>query len=974
MRSIRTDVLLPILSLLLLTAFTTYGQGVQTMRPNVAINANCNGYVEYLPEGYATSGQTYPLLVFLEGIGETGDGSLTDLQKLLNNGPPMYINNGSFPSSFTVNGQTHRFIIITPQFKTPFWMRDPTPDEINDVITYAVQHYRVNTSRIYLTGISSGAGPVWEYAGYNSTYANRLAAIVPFCGTSTPTHTNARNIANANLPVWAFHNRYDEGVPVSLTLDYISMINQPPAPNPMAKATIYDKSGHDCWYWELYGSVKENNMNVYEWMLQYTRGGTTPPNQSPTANAGTAQTITLPANSVTLNGSGSDPDGTIASYSWSKMAGGAANIDSPGSASTTINGLVQGSYTFRLTFTDNQGATGTSDVNVTVNAAANQAPTANAGADQAITLPNNSVSLSGTGSDPDGFITSYSWSKIGGPGSGTITSPSSPSTTVTGLTQGVYTFRLTVSDNNGASAIDDIVITVNAAANQPPAANAGADQTITLPTNSVTLSGSASDPDGFINAYSWTKIGGPGSGTINSPSSASTTVTGLTQGVYTFRLTVSDNNGASASDDVVITVNAASNQTPSANAGTDQSITLPNNTVTLSGSGSDPDGFIASYSWSKIAGGTANINSPSSASTTITGLVQGSYTFRLTVSDNNGAQATDDVVINVPAAANQSPVVNAGGDQTITLPTSSVTLNGTGSDGDGFISSYAWSKISGPAGETISNPFGASTTVTGLVQGSYTFRLTVTDNGGATGTSDVNVTVNPSSTTGSSKIEAESFTAMSGIQTEFTQDAGGGLNVGWIEQGDWMDYSVTVPSSGTYTINLRVATPNPGAQLQIKRSDGLVLSTANLPNTWGWQSWQTISTTITLSAGTQTIRVQSSSSQGYNINWLEIVGGSGAITLRSAAPQLSELPIASSLSLYPNPVRDVVSLSMDNSGEGRVQVELISLSGAVVKQFSFNKQRGVAQKSLSLIGLAKGTYLMKVSLPGWTKSTQLIKQ
>src|SRR5215217_7449078 len=210
----------------------------------------------------------------------------------------------------------------------------------------------------------------------------------------------------------------------------------------------------------------------------------------------------------------------------------------------------------------------------------------------------------------------------------------------------------------------------------------------------------------------------------------------------------------------------------------------------------------------------------------------------------------------------------------------------------------------------------------------------------------------------SSKIEAESYISMSGVQTEYTQDAGGGLNVGWIEQGDWMDYSVTVASSGTYTVNLRVATPNAGAQLQIKRSDGAVLSTVSLPNTWGWQSWQTISTTITLSAGTQTIRVQSSSSPGYNINWLEIVGGNGAITLRTAPSQLGERPIASSLSLYPNPVRDVVSLSLDNSGEGRVQVELISLSGAVVKQFSFNKQRGMAQKSLSLTGLAKGTYLI----------------
>src|SRR5215216_3926581 len=98
-------------------------------------------------------------------------------------------------------------------------------------------------------------------------------------------------------------------------------------------------------------------------------------------------------------------------------------------------------------------------------------------------------------------------------------------------------------------------------------------------------------------------------------------------------------------------------------------------------------------------------------------------------------------------------------------------------DPDGTISSYAWSKISGPAGSAITNTSAASTTVTGLVQGSYTFRLTVTDNGGASASDDVAVIVNPSSTTGSSKIEAESFTAMSGIQTEFTQDAGGGLNV-----------------------------------------------------------------------------------------------------------------------------------------------------------------------------------------------------
>src|SRR4029079_6643425 len=122
---------------------------------------------------------------------------------------------------------------------------------------------------------------------------------------------------------------------------------------------------------------------------------------------------------------------------------------------------VQGSYTFRLTVTDNLGASSSSDVNVTVNGTANQAPTVNAGADQTITLPANSVPLTGSGTDADGTIASYAWTKISG-GAATITSPSSASTTVTGLAQGSYTFRLTVTDNGGATATDDVVVNVNA--------------------------------------------------------------------------------------------------------------------------------------------------------------------------------------------------------------------------------------------------------------------------------------------------------------------------------------------------------------------------------------------------------------------------------------------------------------------------------------------------------------------------------
>jgi hypothetical protein len=94
-------------------------------------------------------------------------------------------------------------------------------------------------------------------------------------------------------------------------------------------------------------------------------------------------------------------------------------------------------------------------------------------------------------------------------------------------------------------------------------------------------------------------------------------------------------------------------------------------------------------------------------------------------------------------APNLPPDANAGANVTITLPTSSATLNGnSSSDPDGTISSYLWSKTSGPATYAISTPNNVSTSVINLVAGTYVFTLTVTDNDGGVATDTVTVTVN----------------------------------------------------------------------------------------------------------------------------------------------------------------------------------------------------------------------------------------
>jgi hypothetical protein len=286
--------------------------------------------------------------------------------------------------------------------------------------------------------------------------------------------------------------------------------------------------------------------------------------------------------------------------------------------------------------------------------------------------------------------------------------------------------------------------------NQPPVVNAGTDQTITLPVSSVTLTGTASDPDGTVASYLWTKVSGIG-GTITSSTAASTTVTGLTAGTYVFNLKATDNSGATASDNITITVNPATstNQSPVVNAGTDQTITLPVNSVTLTGTASDPDGTIASYLWTKVSGTGGTITTTGAASTTVTGLTAGSYVFNLKVTDNGGATASDNitVTVNPSTTTNQSPVVNAGTDQTITLPVNSVTLTGTASDPDGTIASYLWTKVSGTGG-IITTTGAASTTVTGLTAGTYVFNLKATDNGGASASDNITVLVNPVVQTG----------------------------------------------------------------------------------------------------------------------------------------------------------------------------------------------------------------------------------
>jgi endoglucanase len=122
-------------------------------------------------------------------------------------------------------------------------------------------------------------------------------------------------------------------------------------------------------------------------------------------------------------------------------------------------------------------------------------------------------------------------------------------------------------------------------------------------------------------------------------------------------------------------------------------------------------------------------------------------------------------------------------------------------------------------------------------------------------------------------IQAESFAVMNGVKTEPTTDSGGGLNVGYIDAGDWMSYtnaSLNVPVTGSYTVEYRVASPSGGSTFTFEEAGGTPgYATVTVPQTGGYQNWRTVTSTVTLNAGTHKFGIKANGG-GWNINWFRI--------------------------------------------------------------------------------------------------------
>lgn len=230
------------------------------------ISPQIQGYYHGIPSDYSNSTDRYPLLIFIHGAGQFGNGK-NDLPLLLMEGVTQLLDEQRIPSTFSQNNNDHSFIFLSPQFKEKF-----TTQDLHTFINFAKSEYRIDSTRIYLAGLSIGGILCTDYA---AEYKDQVAAIVPMAGINNNDplmNEKAASLYNSKTPVWAFHNDKDLAIKTSTTIDFINLIKQGTDPD-FIRLTILSPDGnanHDAWTRATDPLFKVDEMNIYEWMLKYS--------------------------------------------------------------------------------------------------------------------------------------------------------------------------------------------------------------------------------------------------------------------------------------------------------------------------------------------------------------------------------------------------------------------------------------------------------------------------------------------------------------------------------------------------------------------------------------------------------------------------------------------------------------------------------------------------------------------------------
>lgn len=230
-----------------------------TWHPIGSVDGAPLGYAEYLPPSYAANGAKSPVLVFLHGSGESGDGTEFQLLRLVGSGIPGMIYGNRWPDE-------RPFVVLSPQHRedAPNFCMEAT--EIDQFLRFALDHYNVDPSRLYVTGLSCGAIGLWNYLAQHGD--ELIAAAVPIAGFGLAAFSE-QGCELGKTPIWAFHGALDGNVPVHGDVYPLTSLQGCSDPAPVdARLTVYPLTGHDSWTQTYERSAEDD---IYDWMLSHTR-------------------------------------------------------------------------------------------------------------------------------------------------------------------------------------------------------------------------------------------------------------------------------------------------------------------------------------------------------------------------------------------------------------------------------------------------------------------------------------------------------------------------------------------------------------------------------------------------------------------------------------------------------------------------------------------------------------------------------
>lgn len=354
----------------------------------------------------------------------------------------------------------------------------------------------------------------------------------------------------------------------------------------------------------------------------------------------------------------------------------------------------------------------------------------------------------------------------------------------------------------------------------------------------------------------------------------------------------------------------------------------------------------------------------------------------------------EDIVNDLPTVSITSPISGSS------LPPGDITIDATASDTDGSVAKVEFYDGAVYLGEDTTAPY--TFVWNSVSDGCYEIVARVIDDLGGTNTDAVDITVGTgcgqtpyfgSPFVFPTRIEAEDFdlggegvayhdadAGNNGSQYRTTQDVdieacsdgGGGYNIGWINPGEWLEYTVTVPTAGTYTLEARVASLSSGGTFHVEFNGTDETGDVNVPATGGWQTWTTVSATMTLAAGTQTMRFASTAS-GFNLNYLEILAATTGI-LPGPQPSGNELHPC-----YPNPFKPETTISYMLKSPAVVSLTIYDVTGRRVQTLVAGEAASAGPHEVVWNGrdatgraVAGGIYFCEMVAGGYSQTIRMV--